>query len=42
MPSAVAPIVAQVAIWRESESEPHMSATPQGSVQASSEKRCQA
>lgn len=40
MPSTVAPTVAQVAIWSESESEPHMSATPHGSRQASVENRC--
>ncbi|MDH6439683.1 hypothetical protein M2158_008224 [Streptomyces sp. SAI-144] len=33
-------MVAQNAIWRLMESEPHMSATPQGSFQASRENCC--
>lgn len=41
MPSTVEPIVAQTAISSERLSEPHMSATPQGSFQASRENRCQ-
>ena len=41
VPSTVAPMVAQTAIWRLRASEPHMSATPQGCFQASVEKCCQ-
>ena len=41
MPSTVEPIVAHRAIWSDSESEPHMSATPHGSFQASVENRVQ-
>ncbi len=42
VPSTVAPSVAHRAIWSDSDREPHRSATPQGSFQASRENSCQA